>query len=187
MRLNPRQGNERWAIFISGRGSNLQTLLDGVEENRISLVISSSPKAAGILKAKRAGVPVLILDKKIDWIKLQQQLEQHRITRIFLAGFMRLVPASFLEKWQDCILNVHPSLLPAFPGLEAIEKSFESGGEMGVTVHVVTPEMDGGPHLLKKRAVALGKTRSSLTLSRGEFLISVTEQSLVREAFRRWN
>lgn len=187
MSRNPRRGNERWTIFISGRGSNLQTLLDGIEENRIVLVVSSSPKAAGVLKARRAGIPVFILDKKIDWLDLQKQLELRSVSRIFLAGFMRLVPAPFLENWKDAILNVHPSLLPDFPGLEAIEKSFHSGGEMGVTVHVVTPEMDGGPHLLKKRAVTAGNSRSSLTLSRGEFLISVTEQSLVREAFRRWN
>lgn len=191
MRKNPRSGKERWAVFISGRGSNLQALLDGIEENRIVLVVSSSAKAAGLLKARRAGVPTLVLDKKIDWTALQKELVRRHISRIFLAGFMRLIPPSFLEAWEAAILNVHPSLLPAFPGLEAIGKSYEAGGEMGVTVHVVTPEMDAGPQLLKRQAVSAekrrGKSGDPLTLSEAEFLISVTEQSLVREAFRRWN
>ena len=191
MRRAPRSGRERWAVFISGRGSNLQTLLDGIEENRIVLVVSSSAKAPGLLKARRAGIPTLILEKKIDWMALHSELVHRQISRIFLAGFMRLIPASFLEAWEAAVLNVHPSLLPAFPGLHAIESSYAAEGEMGVTVHVVTPEMDAGPHLLKRRAVTiekrLGNIGDSLTLSEAEFLISCTEQSLVREAFRRWN
>jgi phosphoribosylglycinamide formyltransferase-1 len=182
---------KRWAVFISGRGSNLQTLLDGLEENRIVLVISSSAKAPGILKARRLGIPVAIFNKKINWSELHQVLKQHSVQRIFLAGFMKIIPAEFIENWAGRILNVHPSLLPAFPGLQAIEKSFADGAAMGVTVHVVTPEMDAGPQVLQKTAVTADLRQKSeqkaLTLSEAEFLISITEQSLVRESFRRWN
>lgn len=160
----------------------MQTLLDSAEENRIVLVVSSSAKAPGLLKAKRMGIPVLILDKKINWSELDHELRRRSVERIFLAGFMRLIPAEFLSVWADSVLNVHPSLLPAFPGLHAIEKSFEAKAPLGVTVHVVIPEMDAGPIVLQKSA-----PRQSLTLQDAEFLISITEQSMVREAFRRWN
>lgn len=173
---------KKWAVFISGRGSNLQTLLDSSEENRIVLVVSSTAKAPGLLKARRMGIPTLVLPKKVEWSELSQILRQHSVQRIFLAGFMKLIPASFLSDWKNAVLNVHPSLLPAFPGLYAIEKSFEAKADMGVTIHVVIPEMDAGPIVLQKKA-----PRQSLTLSDAEFLISITEQSMVREAFRRWN
>lgn len=172
----------RWAVFISGRGSNLQALLDSVEENRIVLVVSSSAQASGLVKARRMGVPTVVLRKKIDWVQLDQELRKYSVNRIFLAGFMKLIPASFVNAWDGKVLNVHPSLLPAFPGLNAVSKSFESKAPMGVTVHVVTAEMDAGPIVLQKKA-----PRQSLTLTDAEFLISITEQAMVREAFRRWN
>ncbi len=182
---------KKWAVFISGRGSNLQTLLDGLEENAIVLVVSSSAKAPGILKARRMGVPVLVTSSKIDWTLLQSELEQRKVERIFLAGFMKIIPLSFLQSWKNRILNVHPSLLPDFPGLHAIEKSFAAGGAMGVTVHIVTPEMDAGPQLLKKRAVSAhmrtAQEPKALSLNDAELLISITEQRLVREGFRRWS
>lgn len=182
------RGQERWAVFISGRGSNLQALLDNFEENRIALVVSSSPRAPGLLKARRLGIPTLIIDKTLKWEELNGELRKRRVRRIFLAGFMRLIPESFVKSWENCILNVHPSLLPAFPGLKALEQNFVQARDMGVTVHVVTPEMDAGPRLLKKMAVCGEKIlQESLTLSDAEFLISITEQTLVREAFRRWN
>ncbi len=183
----------RWAVFVSGRGSNLQALLDQ-NEFRIVLVVTSNSKAPGVLKAKRLGIPVIVFTKKDSWLALSDELKQRRVQKIFLAGFMRLIPEDFVTTWSHKMLNVHPSLLPLFPGLNAIEQSYNSAENMGVTVHVVVPEMDAGPIVLKKVAHRREKTDNSkqsmqeaLTLSEAEFLISNTEQFLVREAFRRWN
>lgn len=172
-----------WAVFISGRGSNLQAQLDLLSDVNVRLVVSSKASAPGLLRAKRQGIPALVLPKKIDWTLLDAELKRRGIARIFLAGFMKIVPENFVRSWENRILNVHPSLLPAHPGLRAIENSFESGGEMGVTVHVVTPEMDAGPRLLARRTRRAGVVSEIAT----ELLaISRAEQRLVREAVSRW-
>ncbi|MBX3040278.1 MAG: hypothetical protein KF789_06150, partial [Bdellovibrionaceae bacterium] len=123
-------------MFISGRGSNLQALLDQSPVQEIRWVFSSKDSAPGLLRAKRAGVPVTVLAKKIDWDALDLELRKRGITDLFLAGFMKMVPASFVAKWEGRILNVHPSLLPMYPGLEAFEKSYQEKQDMGVTVHI---------------------------------------------------
>ncbi|HRO68510.1 MAG TPA: formyltransferase family protein, partial [Pseudobdellovibrionaceae bacterium] len=129
--------SRRWAVFISGRGSNLQALLDQATVQEIRWVLSSKESAPGLLRAKRAGVPYAVLPKKIDWDELDGELRNRGITDLFLAGFMKLVPAPFVERWEGRMLNVHPSLLPAYPGLRAFEKSYEEKQEMGVTAHIV--------------------------------------------------
>lgn len=174
-----------WAVFISGRGSNLQALLDLGDDFDVRLVVSSKASAPGLLRAKRAGVPAFVLPKKIDWTALDRELRARRITHVFLAGFMKIVPAEFVARWENRILNVHPSLLPAHPGLNAIENSHAGDDDMGVTVHVVTPEMDAGPKLLQKCCLR-GKRGGEFPLSRAQVLISRTEQRLVREAGARW-
>lgn len=175
-----------WAVMISGRGSNLQAQLDLLSQVNLRWVISSKSSAAGILRARRHGIPVTVLPKKIDWVDLDRQLQQRRITHLFLAGFMKLIPESFVEKWQGRILNVHPSLLPAFPGLEAIEKSHAAGAPMGVTVHVVTPEMDAGPKLFQGAISTTGLDWQRVTLDQSALRISRLEQRLVREGILRW-
>lgn len=170
-----------WAVFISGRGSNLQAQLDLLSDLSIRLVVSSKADAPGLLRAKRQGVPVLVLPKKIDWMLLQTELERRGVTHLFLAGFMKLIPQDFVRAWENRILNVHPSLLPAYPGLRALETSFADGADMGVTVHVVTPEMDAGPRLLQRRL-----RRRPADLQEAQIEISRTEQRLVREAVLKW-
>lgn len=170
----------------------MQALLEALDENRIVLVASNTSKAAGLKKARRLGISTLVLgrtsDQKLDWESLHQKLIEYGVTRLFLAGFMRLVPEAFIRNWENCILNVHPSLLPQFPGLHAIEKSFEEKANMGVTVHVVIPEMDAGPVILQKKAVdAVYLEQESLTLEQAQLLIAKTEHQLVREAVRRFN
>lgn len=173
---------KRWAILISGRGSNLQAALDLIEDVEISLVVSSRAKAAGILRAKRAGVPIKILSNPIDWADLQTTLERERITHIFLLGFMKLVPSEWVNKWQKRIFNLHPSLLPAFPGLNSIERNFTQGAPMGVTIHEVVPEMDAGPRVLQKISI---QEPFKTTLASAMLQISVDEQRLVGELLRR--
>jgi phosphoribosylglycinamide formyltransferase-1 len=174
----------RWAVFLSGRGSNAQALWENISDLNIDLCVSSRKKSLGLLRAKRAGVPTLILDPKVDWTGLTQILEARRINRIFLLGFMKILPADFCEHWQGRIWNLHPSLLPEFAGADAIERSYAAKGSFGVSVHQVTAEMDAGPLCLQHR-LSSEVQRDFPTLSQAQMRISQTEQRLVREWARR--
>lgn len=172
-----------WAVFISGRGSNLQAILENAADLNIDLVVSSRARAPGLLRARRQGMRTLTLPAKIDWDVLDGELRRRGITSIFLAGFMKLIPAAFVQKWEGRILNVHPSLLPAYPGLNALEKSQQDGADLGVTVHTVTAEMDEGPRLLQRKTAARGE---QISLAEARRRGSWAEQRLVREAVMRW-
>jgi phosphoribosylglycinamide formyltransferase-1 len=145
----------KWAIFISGFGSNLQALLDlNLPEFSVALVISNNSQAYGLQRAKKYNVPTIILPKPIqssDWKELSHRLKVEKIDRIFLLGFLRIVPSEFIKDWENKILNLHPSLLPAYPGLKSIEKSYQDGAAMGVTVHWVTEGLDEGEILLQEK------------------------------------
>lgn len=175
---------ERWAIFISGRGSNLSCLLN-LQSEKIKVVVSSSEKALGVLRARRAGIPVLILPRPIRWTDLDQELKRRGINRIFLLGFMRVIPEQFVGAWERKIVNLHPSLLPKYPGLESIEKSFADQADMGVTVHEVVAEVDAGKIILQRRCLS-SQEIPEYSLSNAEFKVHIDEQRLVEEAFLRW-
>ena len=179
----------RWAVLISGRGSNLGALLDLREEIDIALVVSSSAKAYGLLRAKRAGVPTTLTPlidgtKKIDWSTLDSLLRQQKIDRVFLAGFMKVVPPQFVEAWRGKILNLHPSLLPAYPGLRSIERAHEEAAHLGLTVHEVNEEVDQGRHLCQRRCLK-GEELRGYSLAFSEFLVHVDEQRVIKEVVRR--
>ena len=152
--------NRRLGILISGRGSNLQSIIDAIARGELSaeiaVVISNRPEAAGLLRAREAGLETVCLRQK-DFdsrdtydAAIARELEQRKVGLVCLAGFMRLVGRSLLDAFPQRILNIHPSLLPAFPGLEAQRQAFEYGvGVTGATVHVVTDELDGGPIVLQ--------------------------------------
>lgn len=180
----------RWAVFISGRGSNLQALIEIMPEIDISLCVSSHLKVAGVLRARRAGIPVMKIETKLgelEWKRIHQELVQRRIDKIFLLGFMRLLPASFLEKWQGRIFNLHPSLLPQHMGKNAIENSHQAGDAMGVSIHHVIAEMDAGRVLLQKKILEKSAvSKHEMGLAEAQVLISRTEQRLVR-TWARWN
>jgi phosphoribosylglycinamide formyltransferase-1 len=169
----------QWAIFVSGEGSNLQALIDE-NSNQIKVVVCNKKKAPAILKAKRAGIPIILLEKGFSWDQLTISLRQYGVTDLFLLGFMKLVPAEFIASWKGRIINLHPSLLPEFPGLEAIERSFEAGSAMGVTLHQVIEEMDAGPIILQK------SIKRSQYLNIAKMAISSAEQKLVRQLFTGW-
>ncbi len=177
---------KRWAIFISGTGSNLNAALEMRDHIDIALVVSSRQKALGILKAKRAGIPVVVLDKNIHWMTLDSTLRKHGVERIFLLGFMKLLSVDFVAKWTGRIVNIHPSLLPSYPGLESLRKSFEDKSKMGVSVHEVTAEMDAGPILLK-RQVGRGRSQFFENYQETEFEIHRNEHRMVREVLAQWN
>jgi phosphoribosylglycinamide formyltransferase-1 len=151
-----RQPDRNVGVLISGRGSNLQALIDAITEGRldarIAVVVSNRPGAAGIDRARAAGIETLILDHKLFGPRagfdaaVAAALKQHCVRIVCLAGFMRLVGSTMLEAFPDAILNIHPSLLPAFPGVNAQRQALVHGVKItGATVHLVTGELDGGP------------------------------------------
>ena len=147
-------------VLISGRGSNLQAIIDAVAggrlDARIAVVISNRPEAAGLERARRAGIETLVLPHKAypDRVAydrvLASTLKERGVTLVCLAGFMRLLSADFIRAFPNAVLNIHPSLLPAFPGLDAQQQAVAHGVKVsGVTVHFVTPELDAGPIVLQ--------------------------------------
>lgn len=148
------------------------------------MVVSNNPDAYGVERAKKHNVPIMILPKPIkpsDWKSLSDHLKANKIDRIFLLGFLRIVPVEFIKEWEHKILNLHPSLLPAYPGLKSIEKSYYDKAEMGVTVHWVTEGLDEGPVLLQEKIVG---TAENLTLMAAEEMIHQLEHKLVIEAVK---
>lgn len=177
----------RTAILISGRGSTMQALLDLASTFRCSLIVSSKASAAGLFRARRMGIPTHILEKKIDFDLLSAELEKRGIQRIFLAGFMKIIPESFFQKWRGRMINIHPSLLPLHPGLAAFEASHEHKTAMGASLHVVTEELDGGPLLRQACFHSLEKWQSFVpSMAEAQILLSFTEQRLVREVSKLW-
>jgi phosphoribosylglycinamide formyltransferase-1 len=160
-------------VLISGRGSNLQALIDaiagGTLRATIAVVISNIATAPGLDRARRAGIETLEMphtgSSRDDYDRaLAHALEQRRVNLVCLAGFMRLLGPSFLAAFPDRILNIHPSLLPAFPGLDAQRQAFDHGVKItGATVHIVNAGLDAGPILLQASVPVLpGDTVASL-------------------------
>jgi len=174
-----------WAVFLSGRGSNAEALWENIAELDVRLVISNKANAYGISRARKMGIPILIMDRQFSWSTLTEELRKRKISRIFLLGFMKLVPDSFVQDWKGKIWNLHPSLLPAFPGLEALEKSYEAGGSMGVSLHQVTADLDAGPLELQYQYCSFSK--KEMSLDEAKMKNSQVEQRLVRELARRKN
>jgi phosphoribosylglycinamide formyltransferase-1 len=148
--------NRRLGVLISGRGSNLQALIDAIADGRlhatIALVISNRADAAGLERARAAGIEAIVVPHRGYATRdeydraLVNELRAREVGLVCLAGFMRLVGAPLIEAFPNRILNIHPSLLPAFPGLDAQKQAIEHGVKVsGVTVHLVTAELDGGP------------------------------------------
>jgi phosphoribosylglycinamide formyltransferase-1 len=147
-------------VLISGRGSNLQALIDAIDEGRlrarIAVVISNRAGAAGMVRAAAAGIETLVLDHRAytsrdDFDRaLASELLARHVRLVCLAGFMRLVGAPLLDAFPNAILNIHPSLLPAFPGVDAQRQALDYGVRVtGATVHLVTGELDAGPIVLQ--------------------------------------
>ena len=143
----------RVAILISGRGSNLKALLEAKTGAEICLVASNRRGAAGLDYAKQAGVPYALIDTKLRdefESRLEETLRRHEAELICLAGFMRLLSGRFLSQWGDRVLNIHPSLLPKYKGLNTHQRVIENKEkESGCTVHVVREEVDSGPIILQ--------------------------------------
>jgi phosphoribosylglycinamide formyltransferase 1 len=166
---------KRVAILISGRGSNMTALIEAAEAKdypaEIALVISNRPDAPGLASARAAGVATAIVDhtrfgdeREAFEHALDGELRKSRIDLVCLAGFMRLLTPWFVTRWSGRMLNIHPSLLPQFKGLQTHRRALEAGMKRhGATVHFVVPEMDSGPIVAQDSvAVREGDTEETL-------------------------
>jgi phosphoribosylglycinamide formyltransferase-1 len=168
----------RVAILISGRGSNMVALIEAAKEPgypaEIALVMSNRADAGGLAIATQAGVTTAVLDHKpfgkdraAFEAALQAVLDQHRITLICLGGFMRLFSAPFVERWSGRMLNIHPSLLPSFPGLDPHGQAIRAGVTIsGATVHFVIPETDAGPIVMQAAVPVAGDDTAEVLAAR---------------------
>jgi phosphoribosylglycinamide formyltransferase-1 len=164
----------RLAVLISGRGSNLQAFIDacvsGELPAQITLVISNNPEAAGLQRAERAGITTKCINHRNYANReafdeaLVDELRSHHVDLVVLAGFMRILTPVLIEPYLGRLLNIHPSLLPKYPGLKTHQRALDAGDtEAGATVHFVTQELDGGPPVLQARVPILpGDTADSL-------------------------
>ncbi|MCA1583906.1 MAG: phosphoribosylglycinamide formyltransferase [Acidobacteria bacterium] len=150
----------RLGLLISGRGSNLQAIIEAVGDGRleatIALVISNQAEAGGLERARNAGIETLVIshlayERREDFDRaLVEALRAHRVDLVCLAGFMRRLTAVFIDAFPRAILNIHPSLLPAFPGAHAQRDAWRHGAKVsGVTVHLVDVNLDAGPIVLQ--------------------------------------
>jgi phosphoribosylglycinamide formyltransferase 1 len=166
----------RVAILISGRGSNMAALIEAATANdfpaEIAVVISNRADAGGLAKADASGVPTVTIESKpfgrdraAFEAVLQSALDQYKIELICLGGFMRLFTAEFVQRWHGRMLNIHPSLLPSFPGLDPHGQALNAGVKIsGATVHFVIPETDAGP-IVMQGAVAVADDDTPETLA----------------------
>ena len=152
--------NRKIGVLISGRGSNLQAIIDAIADGgldaEIAVVVSNNPSAPGLERAQQARIETLYINHKDYGLREQfdlavvDALKNRDVALVCLAGFMRLLSAEFVRAFPNSILNIHPSLLPAFPGLDGQIQAWNYGVKVsGATVHVVTPELDAGPIVLQ--------------------------------------
>jgi phosphoribosylglycinamide formyltransferase-1 len=167
--------SRRIAVLISGRGSNLQSIIDAIAEQRldatIAAVISNRADAAGLNRAKDAGIeaihvsPNAYSDRHAYDDAIVEILRARQVELVCLAGYMKIVGPRLLEAFPNRILNIHPSLLPAFPGLHAQQQALDRGAKIaGATVHIVTANIDAGP-ILAQATVPVIPTDTVDTLS----------------------
>src|SRR5437588_1423561 len=179
----------RLGILISGRGSNMVALADAVEEGRIpnteiSVVVSDQANAAGLAKAKERGIETLVIERRRRTREehdreIAEALRERSIDLVCLAGYMRILSRAFIDAYPGRILNIHPSLLPSFPGLDAQKQALEHGVNWtGCTVHFVDETLDGGPIILQ-RVVPVHEDDTVETLSAR---ILIEEHKLYPEA-----
>src|SRR4249919_2850601 len=167
---------KRVAVLISGRGSNMVALIEAAKvpsyPAEIALVLSNRPEAAGLARAQAKGIPTAVVDHRPHGEDraaferaLQRVLDEHRVEFVCLGGFMRLFTPDFVLHWQGRMLNIHPSLLPSFPGLDPHGQALRAGVKIsGATVHFVIAATDAGP-ILMQGAVAVSDHDTAETLA----------------------
>src|SRR6266702_273693 len=167
---------KRVAVLISGRGSNMAALIEAAKERfypaEIALVVSNRPEAAGLARAEAQAIPTAVVDHRPHGKDraaferaLQAVLDEHRVELVCLGGFMRLLTRDFVLRWQGRMLNIHPALLPSFPGLDPHGQALKAGVKIsGATVHFVVPQADAGP-IIAQAAVPVRDDDTAETLA----------------------
>ena len=184
--------SRRLGVLVSGRGSNLQALIDAIADGRldatVAVVISNVAGAGGLDRARNAGIETAVLDHR-GWASrddydraLVEELRAREVEVVCLAGFMRRIGAPFIEAFPGAIVNIHPSLLPSFPGLHAQRQALAHGVKVsGVTVHLVTPKLDAGPIVVQRTVPVLENDTEETLAAR----ILVEEHKAYPEAVSR--
>ena len=167
-------GVKRLGILLSGRGSNFEAIAEnaarGVIPAEIAVVVSNNPQAAGLEKACARGIPAVCipsrgLEREVYDRLVVAELQKHQVDLVCLAGFLRLLSAYFVQQYPNRILNIHPALLPAFPGLESARQALEHGAKItGCTVHFVDEYLDAGP-IVAQAAVEVRDDDTEATLA----------------------
>lgn len=163
---------KRYVILISGRGSNMEALLDAALPGVCAAVISNRPDAAGLAAAASRGIAAVVIDhrgfasREAFDTALAAEIDRHAPDLVLLAGFMRILTDGFVQRFAGRLLNIHPSLLPAFPGIATHARALEAGVRLhGCSVHFVTPALDGGP-IVAQAAVPVLAGDDEATLGR---------------------
>jgi phosphoribosylglycinamide formyltransferase-1 len=183
--------SSRLAVLISGRGSNLQSIINATRDGRldatIGLVIASRSDAAGLMRARESGIETRLIsprdypDREAYDRAIVRELQARHIDLVCLAGFMRVVTKPMLDAFPLGILNIHPSLLPAFPGIDAQRQALEHGVRIsGATVHLVTADLDAGPIVLQSAVPVLDDDTVETLSAR----IQIEEHRIYPEAIR---
>lgn len=184
--------NRKLGVLISGRGSNLKAIIDAIHDKRldasIAIVISNRADAPGVDHATRAGIATLVLSHKSyasreDYDRaLVGELSKRGVALVCLAGFMRLLSPVFVDAYPDRILNIHPSLLPKYPGLHPQQQALDDGAaESGATVHFVNKDLDAGPIVLQRAVPVLPEDTAESLADR----ILAVEHTLYPEAIAK--
>lgn len=162
------------AVFCSGKGTNLQAIIDAIKRKKLSaniaFVLSDKKDAFALMRAKRNNISAIFIDpckfksKKLYEAQILTQLKNHNVELIVLAGFMRVLSAGFVKEYKNRIMNIHPALLPSFPGKDAVKDAISYGVKLtGVTIHFVDEGVDSGPVILQSAVEVLqGDTEKTL-------------------------
>ena len=188
------------AVLASGRGSNLQALIDGCADGiinaEIAVVISDKPSALALIRATRESIPAKVIERKdydsrVSFDKaLADCAQEAGVEIVCLAGFMRILSGAFIERFHGMVINIHPSLLPSFPGLDAQKQALEHGVKVsGCTVHFVDEGVDSGPIIAQTAVpVMLDDTVEALSdriLQKEHLLYPMAVQSLISEEVKK--